>query len=381
MMSSTRKALLTLAALASLWLAAPAMAHQSSDSYLTLAADGATVTGHWDIALRDLDAVLALDADGDGLLTWGEIRRREPEIAGYALSRLRLTSGAEPCALHSNRLLLDRHTDGAYAVLELEAACASAVKSLQVEYHLFADVDAGHRGLLDVSLGGAVQTAVLGPAAVRAEFSAGVSRWAAFRDYLHTGVEHIWHGYDHILFLLSLLLPAVLMRRNQQWRPQAALQPAFLEVCKVVTAFTLAHSITLSLATLDIVRLPARVSESAIALSIVLAALNNVVPVVQARRWTVAFAFGLLHGFGFANVLTDLGLPPGTLALALVGFNLGVEAGQLAIVSAFLPMAYLLRNTLVYRRLVFSGGSLAIAVVGALWLIERAFNLRFLPVH
>jgi hypothetical protein len=255
------------------------------------------------------------------------------------------------------------------------------VESLGVEYHLFADVDAGHRGLLDVSLGGAAQTAVLGPAAVRAEFSAGVSRWAAFRDYLHTGVEHIWHGYDHILFLLSLLLPAVLVRRDQQWRAQAALRPAFLEVCKVVTAFTLAHSITLSLATLDIVRLPARVSESAIALSIVLAALNNVVPVVQARRWTVAFAFGLLHGFGFANVLTDLGLPPGTLALALVGFNLGVEAGQLAIVGAFLPMAYLLRNTLVYRRLVFGGGSLAIAVVGALWLIERAFNLRFLPVH
>jgi hypothetical protein len=95
----------------------------------------------------------------------------------------------------------------------------------------------------------------------------------------------------------------------------------------------------------------------------------------------VAFCFGLIHGFGFANVLNDLVLPPAALSLALVGFNLGVEAGQLAIVAVFLPCAFALRHTLAYRRVLVSGGSVAIAMVAALWLIERAFNLQFLPVH
>jgi HupE / UreJ protein len=113
---------------------------------------------------------------------------------------------------------------------------------------------------------------------------------------------------------------------------------------------------------------------------VVLAALNNVWPLVHGRRWAVAFAFGLIHGFGFASVLADLGLPQGTLLLALVGFNLGVEAGQLAIVAAFLPLAFALRRTAFYRRGVFVGGSLLIAALAAVWLAERGFNLKLLPV-
>ena len=116
----------------------------------------------------------------------------------------------------------------------------------------------------------------------------------------------------------------------------------------------------------------------AIALSVLLAALNNLRPVVTERRWAVAFAFGLIHGFGFASVLADLGLPQGALLLALVGFNLGVEIGQLAIVAAFLPVAYALRARWVYRRLVFAGGSAAVALVAAVWLVERVFNLKLL---
>jgi HupE/UreJ protein len=100
--------------------------------------------------------------------------------------------------------------------------------------------------------------------------------------------------------------------------------------------------------------------------------------VVAERRWAVAFAFGLIHGFGFASVLTDLGLPKGTLLLALVGFNVGVEVGQLAIVGAFLPLAYALRGSLVYRRLVFTGGSAAIALIALVWLVERVFDLKLL---
>jgi hypothetical protein len=149
-------------------------------------------------------------------------------------------------------------------------------------------------------------------------------------------------------------------------------------VFKIVTSFTVAHSITLSLAALGAVSLPSRLVESGIAASVVLAALNNVFPLVHGRRWMVAFAFGLIHGFGFASVLKDLGLPQGALLIALVGFNLGVEVGQLAIVSAFLPAAYWLRGSWFYRRLVFIGGSLSITAIAGIWLIERAFNLKII---
>jgi hypothetical protein len=153
------------------------------------------------------------------------------------------------------------------------------------------------------------------------------------------------------------------------------------EVVRVVTAFTVAHSLTLGLGAFGVLRVPARVSESAIALSVVVASLNNVWPVVKQRRWVVAFAFGLIHGLGFANVLSDLGLPVRVLARALVGFNLGVEAGQLAIVAMFLPVAYFMRETLFYRRYVVTAGSVSTALLGSLWLVERALNLRFLPIH
>jgi hypothetical protein len=128
-----------------------------------------------------------------------------------------------------------------------------------------------------------------------------------------------------------------------------------------------------------VIALPSRLVESMIALSVVLAALNNLRPVVTARRWAVAFAFGLIHGFGFASVLADLGLPQGALLLSLVGFNLGVEAGQLVIVAAFLPIAYALRRGWFYRRLVFAGGSAAIALVAAVWLAERALDVKLWP--
>jgi hypothetical protein len=204
----------------------------------------------------------------------------------------------------------------------------------------------------------------------------GRSRWAQFVDYAREGVWHIWIGFDHILFLVSLLLPCVLLPMGKGWTAAERFGGTFWDVFKVATSFTVAHSITLSLAALSVIELPSRLVESAIALSVVLAALNNLWPLVHGRRWLVAFGFGLIHGFGFASVLTDLGLPQDTLLVALVGFNLGVEGGQLAIIAAFLPLAFALRRTWVYRRLIFTGGSAAIALVAAIWLVERAFDLK-----
>jgi hypothetical protein len=198
------------------------------------------------------------------------------------------------------------------------------------------------------------------------------SAWRAFAEYLKTGVWHIWSGIDHLLFLLSLLLPAVLKRRNHQWEAVPLAKPAFVNILKVVTAFTVAHSITLSLAAFDVVRLPSRLTESVIAASIIVAALNNIFPKVTEGRWRIAFAFGLLHGFGFASVLADMGLPPGARVVSLVAFNLGVELGQLAVVLAVMPLAYTVRASTFYRRTVMQWGSSAIAGLALVWLVQRA---------
>jgi hypothetical protein len=180
------------------------------------------------------------------------------------------------------------------------------------------------------------------------------------------------------LFLLSLLLPAVFLREAGRWVPAQRFKPVFWDVLKVVTAFTVAHSITLSLAALEIIALPSRLVESVIAASVVFAALNNLYPLVNERRWLMAFVFGLIHGFGFASVLTDLGLPRDALVSSLFGFNVGVELGQLAIVAGFLPVAFYLRNTRFYLRGVFVLGSWLTMLVALIWLLERAFDLQLL---
>jgi hypothetical protein len=348
-----------------LCLVLPAHAHKPSDSYLTLKVDGARVDGQWDIALRDLDVALNLDQDANGELTWDEVRARHAAISAYALGRLTLAN----CVVSGGEQLIDNHTDGAYTVLRFSAACPDGQESLTIGYRLFAELDPQHKGLLKLETGGVTATAIFSPERAQQTLSLHApARWTQFADYVRHGVWHIWIGFDHILFLLSLLLPALLMR----------LRPAFIDVLKVVTAFTLAHSITLTLASLHLIALPSRWVETAIAASVVLAALNNIFPLFRGHRPHAAFAFGLLHGFGFASVLADLGLPQGAMALALAGFNVGVELGQLAIVAVFLPLAWLARDVRFYRQAT-TGASALIALVAAVWLLERAFDLRLMP--
>ena len=369
---------------------AESAAHKPSDSYLTLTVTGNQVDGQWDIALRDLDMAIGLDADGNGELTWDEVRARHADIAAYALSRLALgvpvaggAAGAadatEPCPLAVTSHLLDQHSDGAYAVLKLRATCPVDVVTLDADYKLLFDIDPQHKGLLRLAHGALTSTAIFTPDSARQSLRvADASRWRQFFDYVRHGIWHIWIGFDHILFLLSLLLPAVLVQRASGWQARDSLRASSIEVLKIVTAFTLAHSITLTLATLGVVALPSRVVESAIALSVVVAALNNLWPLITRRLALLAFAFGLIHGFGFAGVLLELGLPQSSLLLSLVGFNVGVELGQLAIVAAFLPLAYLVRATAFYRKAVLMGGSSLIAALALVWLSERVLDLKII---
>ncbi len=361
-------------------------AHKPSEAYLTLAATNGMLTGQWDVALRDLDDAVGLDENGDRAITWGEVRARHAVIAAYLSEHLDVLADARRLELAPGELLIDEHTDGAYAVLRIATKLPAGTQELAVRYELFFDFDPLHRGLLQLHHGEVVQTSVFGPASRQQTFT--LARPALSRQFLtfvREGAHHIWIGIDHILFLLALLIPAVL------WRPEPGLNrpvaPAgrgefravLLRVLKLVTAFTIAHSLTLGLAALNLVTLPSRLVESVIAASVVVAAVNNLWPFFRDRAAWVVFAFGLVHGFGFASVLGDLGLPVDATALALAGFNLGVEAGQLVIVAAFLPVAFLLRSGWFYRRVVCVGGSALIAVVATGWLVERTFDLRFLP--
>ena len=370
--------------------ASVAHAHKASDSYLTLQVDGEKITGQWDIALRDLDIVLDLDRNADAVIDWGEVRTRHAEIATYALSHLALKAGGPTdaaCTLSVTDHLIDNHTDGAYAVMKLAGSCPSAAATLSVNYSLLFEVDAQHRGLLKLSSSPREKSAA--PFVVSAVFPAenatqrfvlvAPSTLSQFATFVADGAKHIAIGFDHILFLVALLLPAVLVRGKGTWIPVADLRTAFWSVFKIVTAFTVAHSITLSLAVLDVVLLPSRFVESAIAASVLITALDNLRSFLPRKRWLVAFTFGLLHGFGFASVLVDLKLPASTLILSLFGFNVGVEIGQLMLVAILVPLAYVSRASWGYTRIVLRAGSVVIAAIALGWLLERSFNLQLMP--
>lgn len=358
----------------------PAVAHTTSEAYLTLGtqADSVAVTGRLDIALRDLDEVLSLDRDGNGEITWGELHSARDAVAAYAVARIVVSADGQPCAPSAGELQVVEHGSGAYAVLALNFACAAPIRELGLDYRLFGDANPMHRGLLNLQSGGATRSAVLDPTASAPQrfVLAEAGAWPTFLTYVGQGVWHIWIGIDHILFLVALLLPAVLWREGGRWVAAGTFRAVFFDVLKVVTGFTLAHSITLTLATLGWVTLPSRAVESVIAASVALAAANNLWPVIGGRRWLVAFTFGLVHGFGFAGALAELGLPQGALAWSLLGFNVGVELGQLAIVAVFLPVAFALRGTRFYRVAVLIGGSLLIVALATLWFAERAFGVK-----
>lgn len=395
----------------------PAAAHKESDAFLTLRSDRAdphVLLGQWDIALRDLDFALGIDSNHDGRITWGEVQAHRRAIESYAVARLAVKGDGLTCAMHPTGQEIDDHTDGAYDVIEFRATCDKDIPAkLAVVYRLFDNVDPYHRGIVTIRANGITTGAVLGPEnPVTTLDLREPNRWQEFRSFVTDGVWHIWTGIDHLLFILSLLLPAVMMRRRRddpgggaadwpsgggaliagaggtggtwvaartmaryEWVPVKSWWPAFVDVIKVISGFTLSHSVTLTLATLGIVDLPSRLVESGIAISVMVAAANNLYPFVRQRVWLIAFAFGFVHGLGFASALYGLQLPPLSMAASLGGFNVGVELGQEAIVLAIMPLAFLVRRTRFYREGVLRWGSAIIIVLATGWLIQRAFDV------
>jgi len=189
------------------------------------------------------------------------------------------------------------------------------------------------------------------------------------------GVDHIWSGADHIMFLLALIFPSVLIRVDGKWEPVERFPSALLNVVKIVTCFTIAHSLTLSAAALQIVSLPSRLVESVIAASIAIAAAGILVPILERRVLLVVMVFGLFHGFGFAGGLADLGLLGDHLTLTLLAFNVGVEIGQVVIVAAVFPLLFLVRRTAAYRKLFINAVAAALILQSGVWFVERVFDI------
>ncbi|MEO8938002.1 MAG: HupE/UreJ family protein [Burkholderiaceae bacterium] len=364
-------------------LSSAASAHKPSDAYLFVTVNEAAVELRWDIALRDLDAGFDLDADGNRELTWGEVKAHFDEIDRYALARLTIDDGR--CVPKILDHALDHHSDGAYLVLRMTAACKSGDR-LKLGYTLFTEMDPTHRGIARVGFGKAAPILVVldpasGPVTLEGGVSSGNGGDNPFaQGFFPAGVHHILIGYDHVLFLICLLLPAVLARRGDHWVPVARWRDAVRKVLITVTAFTIAHTLTLALAGLRIVELSPRVIEPAIAATIIFTALGNIRPNRFRDSAAMPFAFGLVHGFGFADVLHELDLPMGQFVWALLRFNLGVEAGQLLIVAVALLPLYLLRHKPWYRSRVLVPVSLVAIVIAGIWFAERVFDFKVLPV-
>jgi hypothetical protein len=375
-------------------------AHAPSDTFLHFTLTSTNLTGHWEIKLRDLQHALGLDDRDAAAIPPQQLRAREEALALDTLGGLdvKLDGKSVPLEITDEQLVAKR--DGEALLFNFKSPNWEQPPS-EVEVHaeiLFA-LDQQLRCVLRLEYWGPPQQTILNAdrPVLKLSLRAPPSRTEQLLAFVREGIWHIWIGYDHILFLISLLLPAVLVwKRNSssessvgsasprdegrfRWTGASALKPAIINVLKIVTAFTIAHSITLALAALQVIELPTRWIESAIAASVIAAALNNLWPVVRERSWIVAFVFGLIHGFGFANVLAEAGLTKGSLTMALIGFNVGVEIGQLAIVVVLVPLAYRFRHTTAYTQIILRGGSIVVIAVAATWLVERVLDFKLLP--
>lgn len=360
-----------------------AQSHSGSTAYLQATVDSSSLSLRADYALRDLDDALGVDANDDGRLTWGELQAASPALTAYLAPRLQLSGDGNACPLQpSAALQVTTHADGPYAVFYFSSHCANAPGEWQLADSALFEFDANHRTLLRWQRGDESSSTVLTPTRQTAIFSRLHSPIDTLMDYLREGLAHVWSGWDHMLFIAGLFLPAALRRGARGWQPVQHLGPALLDAAKLVTAFTIAHAITLCLTALAVVSLPTRWVESLVALSVLFAGLNNLVPLASRRLlFVLAWIFGLIHGTAIAGALLELGLPPSGRLLALLGFNIGVEAAQLLLVAIVVPLAFALRHWPGYVTAVLWPGSALISVAGLLWFINRTFVMGWvLPI-
>ena len=353
------------------------LAHKPSDSYLKININNKTAKIQWDIALRDLDHYLQLDKNGDRLITWGEIKEKHASIEQLARTNLAINEiSSVSCQYGQVTHKVDKHSDGYYAVLFFDAQCTNTIQELTIQYHLFFEFDNQHRGLISISSQNNQHTDILSPdkTEIKINTQKTISPYSSMMHFITQGIIHIAEGVDHILFIISLLISIIYTTRKETTKKSSQLINTSKEVLKMVTVFTIAHSITLVLTTLGFIQIPSRLVESVIAFSILIVAINNLYPKFIGHHLLLVFGFGLIHGMGFASVLDGLLLNNTHQLLALLGFNIGVEVGQIAIVLLTLILLYPLYRQAHIRIATNYTSSAIIAVISAIWLIERSLD-------
>ena len=353
-----RRARAAVASLAIYWLTAglpPALGHTGgSTGYASIIISGNTIRYTLTLFPSALPTAVAEEL---AHVRSGRADSRD-RLLGHIRDKVTLTDQGRRCK--PTRGFVEAHRAEVESVtLVMDFACASSVRDLFVRDDLFDVLGPDHHTLAKVESSGITRQLAFATEAREARISLGGAHETSSGPggFFLLGVHHILSGYDHLLFLLVLLVGG----------------GSVVSLFKIITAFTLAHSITLALAVLHVVVLPDRLVEPVIAVSIVWVATENLIlRDVPSQRWLVSFLFGLVHGFGFASALTPLALPPWNLAMALLGFNLGVEAGQALVVLVLVPPLIWMRGSIWEPRLVRTA-SLAVALVGAAWFVQRLF--------
>lgn len=358
-------------------------AHESSTAYLHLEpisaenTESPTYDAQYELSLRDLALLIDIDSNQDREVSWAEVKSQAPLIEQLIKAQLVLNTGdatktgSQACEVtHFSPLAINTRSGFNYLYTDFTLGCTAPLSELN--YQILSGIDANHRLILtqaDSKL--PLQVVAVGKTPLGTSADAGLLSTAL--NFLKSGIHHLLIGWDHLLFLFVLLIPAVYIRNEKKLVAVAKPKAALIEVFWIATSFTLAHSITLTLAALEIVSIPARFIESLIALSVAFAAFNNLVPMLRVRAIYLAFVFGLIHGFGFANVLVDLPLATSARVLALLSFNVGIELGQLVFIALIFPIALLLRRTRFYKLAIFYLGSLISVAIALWWFFERAF--------
>jgi hypothetical protein len=338
------------------WLGAVAVAaHPANVAHARITIVETMVEVALSMNLFEVDLVLSLDRDLDGRVDAGELAARRADVAAYLRRTVGVSAGGRELAGELGHLQVGRSADGR-AVIEatLTFRTEHPRRDLAVRCEPLSELGGDHTTLARIDAGGRSQEFVF-RRGVTYGHAPGVVATAL--EFLKLGMLHIVIGYDHLAFLLGLLLTGASL-------------PA---VVKMVTAFTAAHSITLSLAVLDVVRLDPILVEIGIALSIVYVAVDNLSGRTRDGRWLVSFVFGLVHGFGFAVVLQELRLPSSGLVTSLLSFNVGVELAQIALVAVIVPALYGLTRTRLHAPLT-RAASAVILSLGLFWLYQRTLS-------
>lgn len=351
-----------------------AYAHETAKSYLILDSSAELLTGRLEISVLDLEQIIGLDANLDGAIRWGEVQSSQTRLQEELLSRVELTVDNKiDCRLQLTNLEMEKRLGVAYVSHRFSSVCPAKFNRLDINYQVIFEHDAQHTLLvLTQSADEASAHVVSIDNPVIGNVSKANDMVSEFYNYIYQGIIHIAIGYDHLLFLFSLLLAAPLRYINHRYLPSESITEVVVTNVKIVTTFTVAHSISLLLAAYEWVKLDLAAVELLIAVSVVLAALNNIYPVVRKKLLWVIFTFGLFHGLGFASVLFDLGISATYKSVAVLGFNLGVEIGQLLIVALLVPMLYTVRKHRLYQGLILKLGSFAVMSVALVWVMQRS---------